>query len=568
MEFLSVVSEYCDAVHELAESVHFHTATQQTIRISLKGLQRKYFKISETSEITWPLTQTQIQNICEMLCPLEAQNFPEQSVAPDKNLDFMSVVSLLSQNIFVELVEPEWRRKFKRESSMEPHAASLELFRVFEHYAKKETERRRNAQVQDCAEVEFLHQFHTLVSCCNFRSILRMSFRVLLNFFNFLSSFWSTVYISKFEFFDFLEQEDLQIRGEWKATLKNSRTFSQMCGGSRSLAMHLDSQISSVLQTIWKRQRTETLVLLTGAPNSGKRTILRQVETLSSRTLSKEHREDITDEIREMVVASIRWLICELDRTSSRNCDATASAVGRLRAAMEDSDDLSPELGVLIAGAWRDEDVQKIWSVREANSIPDSMAYFFDKIGELSQRNYVVDASDLLHLPAVEPQFVEEVKFKLGNDTIRLIQVANRHSYANNKLLNMFSNVSTILFTASLAAYDQVDSQQTLLRQSIDDFADLINQPWFQNVSNVLVLLTKADVFSQKLSNRPICEVEDWRDYEGESGDVDRAIQYFAEKFSKACAANLSVRSLVATDFGQVHELFQGSCKANLKSRQ
>ena len=68
------------------------------------------------------------------------------------------------------------------------------------------------------------------------------------------------------------------------------------------------------------------------------------------------------------------------------------------------------------------------------------------------------------------------------------------------------------------------------MQESLVLFDYLLSLTWFQT-SNVILLLTKRDLFERKLRsyNHPIRKY--WPDYKGVDGDTDAGRQYFIDSF-------------------------------------
>jgi guanine nucleotide-binding protein G(i) subunit alpha len=310
-----------------------------------------------------------------------------------------------------------------------------------------------------------------------------------------------------------------------------------------------NEEIENQLKQDKINQRNEIKMLLLGAGESGKSTILKQMKLIHEGGYSRDERESF----REV------WLYCAAD--SSRPCSPwlqiifsnTVQSMRVILEAMEslelplddqraeyhvqtifmqpaqiEGDVLPPEVGQAIKTLWADAGVQAAFQRSREYQLNDSAKYYFDSIDTIASPTYVPSDQDVLR-SRVKTTGITETTFIIGDLTYRMFDVGGQRS-ERKKWIHCFENVTTILFLVAISEYDQLlfeDETVNRMQEALTLFDSICNSRWFTKTS-IILFLNKIDRFKEKLPVSPMKNY--FPDYEG-GQDYGAACDYILNRF-------------------------------------
>ncbi|XP_037432525.1 extra-large guanine nucleotide-binding protein 1-like [Triticum dicoccoides] len=329
-----------------------------------------------------------------------------------------------------------------------------------------------------------------------------------------------------------------------------------------------EEAINVVNRPDYLEQRTTQKLLLVG---SGTSTILKQAKfSYKSKPFSVDECEDLKliiqsniyryigillegrERFEEEVLADRRKL-CQHDPSSSGRpesgfCDEEVteySIVPRLKAfsdwilkamALGNLEDIFPaasrEYAPLVEELWKDPAIQATYRRRnELPFLPFAASYFLDRVVDISRTEYELCDTDILYADGITssdglastdisfPQLALDVRVadELDpHDTLlryQLIRINNKGLRENSKWLQMFDDVSLVIFCVAVSDYDEYyeDANGTVVNKMIESrqlFESIALHPTFEQM-NFLLLLTKFDLLEQKIGKSPLTAC-DW----------------------------------------------------------
>jgi len=245
-------------------------------------------------------------------------------------------------------------------------------------------------------------------------------------------------------------------------------------------------------------------LLLLGAGESGKSTLFKQMITIYGKGYSQEERESFKAIVHNNVISAMKILVSQLDRYNEK-ADATA------RRAIEDvkvDAEVDGKLAQHIATLWGSASVQRVFEKRSDYQLPDSANYFFGRIKELSQPNYIPDEQDVLR-SRVRTTGIVENRFEIEGNEFKMFDVGGQRN-ERKKWMHCFENVTAVLFVAALSEYDQKlfeDESTNRLDEALTLFYEICNSRWFKKTSMIL-FLNKRDLFETKLLKKPLSDYD------------------------------------------------------------
>ncbi|EFE41228.1 hypothetical protein TRV_04023 [Trichophyton verrucosum HKI 0517] len=293
----------------------------------------------------------------------------------------------------------------------------------------------------------------------------------------------------------------------------------------------------------------------TGAGESGKSTILKQMKLIHEGSYSRDERESFKEIIFSNTVQSMRVILEAMESLELPLDDQRAEYHVHtifMQPAQIEGDSLPPEVGAAIEALWKDAGVQECFKRSREYQLNDSARYYFDSIGRIAAPDYLPNDQDVLR-SRVKTTGITETTFIIGDLTYRMFDVGGQRS-ERKKWIHCFENVTTILFLVAISEYDQLlfeDETVNRMQEALTLFDSICNSRWFINTS-IILFLNKIDRFKEKLPVSPMKNY--FPDYEG-GADYSAACDYILNRFvslNQAEQKQIYTHFTCATDTTQI----------------
>jgi len=160
------------------------------------------------------------------------------------------------------------------------------------------------------------------------------------------------------------------------------------------------------------------------------------------------------------------------------------------------------EIGNAIKILWKDKGIKDTFALgNHKYQLNETCDYFFDNIDRFLVDNYEPSIDDVLRV-RVRSTGIEEATFVFDKMTFRVMDVGGQRS-ERRKWIHCFNCVTSVIFCASLSAYDQVlreDRTQNRMIEAILLFDEVVNSNCFQK-NDTILFLNKEDLFNDKIKN-------------------------------------------------------------------
>lgn len=276
-------------------------------------------------------------------------------------------------------------------------------------------------------------------------------------------------------------------------------------------------------------------LLLLGAGECGKSTILKQMKILHCSGFEKEEEENYRQLIFKNVLESIQT-VCQAMLDLKVEYEAPQNEAYGLQmlqlpedAVLEESD------AETIKKIWDDEGIQKVLDRGREFHLLDSAPYFLDYANcvRILAKGYAPTHADILRC-RLATTGIHETKFIIDNLKYRMFDVGGQRG-ERKMWIHCFENVTAIMYIASLIEYDQVlaeDRKRNRLEESLALFTGIINLPWFKGAA-IILFLNKKDLFVDKIKKVKIAEYfPDYKyKYNYEDGNEKQATKFIMERY-------------------------------------
>ena len=207
-----------------------------------------------------------------------------------------------------------------------------------------------------------------------------------------------------------------------------------------------------------ERAAKDVKLLLLGAGESGKSTILKQMKIIHMDGYSKEDFEQYREVVYSNTIQSLATIIRAMetinvpfgDSGRERDAGMVLDKISR----MADTEPFEPELLDAMKRLWTDSGVQVAFNRANEYQLNDSAKYFLDKMDEIGQANYLPSTQDILRT-RVKTTGIVEINFSFKDLNFRVFDVGGQRS-ERKKWIHCFEDVTAIIFIVALSEYDQV----------------------------------------------------------------------------------------------------------------
>uniref|UniRef100_A0A8C1ZES1 Guanine nucleotide binding protein (G protein), alpha inhibiting activity polypeptide a n=1 Tax=Cyprinus carpio TaxID=7962 RepID=A0A8C1ZES1_CYPCA len=245
-------------------------------------------------------------------------------------------------------------------------------------------------------------------------------------------------------------------------------------------AQERSKMIDKNLRDDGEKASREVKLLLLGAGESGKSTIVKQMKIIHEAGYSEEECKQFRAVVYSNTIQSIIAIIRAMGRLKIDFADPGRADDARqlfVLAGSADEGYMTSELSGIILRLWKDGGVQACFSRSREYQLNDSASY-------------VTLAECLtIHISC----------------TFRMFDVGGQRS-ERKKWIHCFEGVTAIIFCVSLSDYDLVlaeDEEMNRMHESMKLFDSICNNKWFTDTS-IILFLNKKDLFDEKIKRSPL----------------------------------------------------------------
>ncbi|CAI2349939.1 unnamed protein product [Caenorhabditis sp. 36 PRJEB53466] len=298
-----------------------------------------------------------------------------------------------------------------------------------------------------------------------------------------------------------------------------------------SEAKKRSKRIDRQLRLELDRNSAEVKLLLLGAGESGKSTIVRQMRILHEMGFSKHERAAYRPVVFNNMVQSMMAILKAMRTLGIRFEDAARQEDARLFLSYQfQTDELPEEMGVIMKSLWSDEGLQNCVGRSREYQLNDSASYYLNALDRIALPNYLPTQDDILRA-RVKSTGIVETDFMYKDLYFKMFDVGGQRS-ERKKWIHCFEGVTAVIFCVALSEYDlklAEDASMNRMHESMQLFDSIVNNRWFTQTS-IILFLNKMDLFQEKLRHVPLSTC--FPEYQG-NDTVSEASTYIRGQFER-----------------------------------
>ncbi|XP_028266976.1 guanine nucleotide-binding protein G(o) subunit alpha-like [Parambassis ranga] len=295
------------------------------------------------------------------------------------------------------------------------------------------------------------------------------------------------------------------------------------------------SKIEQDLTEYARSEKNVVKILMLGAAESGKSTLIKQIKIIHSHGFSTRELMSFKPAVLDNLLTSMKIVLrgmgmLRINLANQKN-KAHARSILSCSCCWGDDQELLPFVAHAFFALWADQGVRAAAARGYEFELNDSALYFFDNMSRIVGPDYIPTETDVLRV-RVRTCGIIETQFQVNETLFRLYDVGGQRS-VKRKWLNCFDCIQAILFVVALSSYDmtlQYDPLVNRLQESLELFSSVCSNIIFQRTSLIL-FMNKTDLFQEKILQSGRHLRLSFPGYKGADGDVDAAANHITAMF-------------------------------------
>uniref|UniRef100_A0A8C2ZID7 Guanine nucleotide-binding protein G(s) subunit alpha n=1 Tax=Cyclopterus lumpus TaxID=8103 RepID=A0A8C2ZID7_CYCLU len=283
--------------------------------------------------------------------------------------------------------------------------------------------------------------------------------------------------------------------------LGNSKTEDQR--NEEKAQREANKKIEKQLQKDKQIYRATHRLLLLGAGESGKSTIVKQMRILHVNGFNAEEKQQKIHDIKNNIKEAIETIVAAMTTLTPQcriACPANQCRIDYvLNQVIQKDFEFPSEFYDHGKKLWQDKGVRACWERSNEYQLIDCAQYFLDRIDVVRQNDYTPTDQDLLRC-RVLTSGIFETRFQIDKVNFHMFDVGGQRD-ERRKWIQCFNDVTAIIFVVASSSYNMVireDNQTNRLQEALNLFKNIWNNRWLRTIS-VILFLNKQDLLAEKV---------------------------------------------------------------------
>nr|KAF6422412.1 G protein subunit alpha L [Rousettus aegyptiacus] len=284
--------------------------------------------------------------------------------------------------------------------------------------------------------------------------------------------------------------------------LGNSKTTEDQ-GVDEKERREANKKIEKQLQKERLAYKATHRLLLLGAGESGKSTIVKQMRILHVNGFNPEEKKqkilDIRKNVKDAIVTIVSAMSTIIPPVPLANPENQFRSDYIKSIAPITDFEYSQEFFDHVKKLWDDEGVKACFERSNEYQLIDCAQYFLERIDSVSLVDYTPTDQDLLRC-RVLTSGIFETRFQVDKVNFHMFDVGGQRD-ERRKWIQCFNDVTAIIYVAACSSYNMVireDNNTNRLRESLDLFESIWNNRWLRTIS-IILFLNKQDMLAEKV---------------------------------------------------------------------
>ncbi|GMS78383.1 hypothetical protein PENTCL1PPCAC_558, partial [Pristionchus entomophagus] len=254
-------------------------------------------------------------------------------------------------------------------------------------------------------------------------------------------------------------QGPLSIMANLINRLRNSQSMGLSEGSPATMAdlNRRNREIDNQLERERKAIDGQIKLLLLGAAESGKSTILKQMKVIHDNGYKNEELVTMRSIVFINVVSGM-LSYCDAmkvleEEYTKKSSDAHERYLRNLDVDKNGLDTITEETYNALKALWEDKAIQNVREKKTRVYLMDSAEYFLDNLDRIKEDKFTPTTQDIIRT-RVSTMGVIEVNFRMKNKNWRVFDVGGQRSQ-RKKWIHCFDDVKAVIYVVALSEYDQ-----------------------------------------------------------------------------------------------------------------
>jgi len=240
-------------------------------------------------------------------------------------------------------------------------------------------------------------------------------------------------------------------------------------------------------------------ILLLGAGESGKSTIVKQLKLIHKHKIEPKEKKVVAQGLHQNVLDCMKALINQVKVFNEFEVDEEDSKTAGEVEQYNDQERITPELGERIIKLFNSKGVQHAYSRRNEFWLLDSFEYYLENLTRFCQPDFEPNEDDVVMarirttgivVTNLKQKLVRESKYEPEYLDFEVVDVGGQRN-ERKKWMHCFDDVRAVLFIVNLAGYDQVlfeDNSKNRMVEELELFQKVTHNKIFENTPIFLFL--------------------------------------------------------------------------------
>jgi GTPase SAR1 family protein len=312
--------------------------------------------------------------------------------------------------------------------------------------------------------------------------------------------------------------------------------------GSKNPVPEADNAVDLMLLNEQLEDLFNFKILLLGAGESGKSTVVKQLKLIHREKMTNEELEVIADSLHSNVIDCIQAMLRACEKYKYTLDESDQETARKVMAWGQDDVDetkrLDIDFGEAIGRLYRSQALKKAYSRRDEYWLLDSCSYYMKHLDRFTEIGFFPTEEDCVMARVrttgiVVSKLEEKNKSTNPNEPkslkFEVVDVGGQRN-ERKKWIHCFDDVAAVLFVVNLAGYNQVlfeDPTKNRMQEALELFKEISERPTFMKTP-LFVFLNKKDLFESMIKDTDLNKT--FPDYKG-GKNLEPALNFIKNLF-------------------------------------